>query len=407
MNLLKEGIAQDAVIKTTMTRKLTIDGITRPYPVYKVDLDWLFYNDQNDRIATWISQYKAEHDGKAPDPVDREAYNAIIESFIVESNPDSIRKTQNNIELVDQREAGVTLADGRIIDGNCRFTCLRRLAKKNEKFRYFETVILDRKIEDSAKQIKLMELAIQIGEIGRTDYNPVDRLVGVYHDIVETKLLTVKEYSDSTNEEESIVKKRVETAKAMMEFLDFLNAPGRFHIARDLQVVFPLEEMGKLTKKCTTNPEALKKAVFANIALQTAGDMTRHIRGMKAVIGSEQEAAFVREQSEFAEQLQERLQASPVRDVEEMRQFIRENHDLAEELESSNERFHTKMKKMETRLRPLQNAEKATALLDDVDTRIFQKMEPNDLLRLDEQIKELQKLAESIREEIRIAAENR
>lgn len=124
MNLLKEGIDQGAVLKTTMTRKLTIDGITRPYPVYKVDLGWLYYNDQNDRIATWISQYKADHDGKAPDTTDREAYNTIIESFIVESNPDAIKKTQTNIELVDQREAGVTLSDGRIIDGNRRFLSL-------------------------------------------------------------------------------------------------------------------------------------------------------------------------------------------------------------------------------------------------------------------------------------------
>ena len=107
MNLLKEGIAQQAVVKTALTRKLTVDGLTKPYPVYKVRLDWLFYNDQNDRIATWISQYKAQHEGKAPDSTDRENYNSIIEQFIVESNPDAIRKTQNNIEMVDQREPGV------------------------------------------------------------------------------------------------------------------------------------------------------------------------------------------------------------------------------------------------------------------------------------------------------------
>ncbi len=101
MNLLKEGIENRVVIKTSLTRKVTIDGITSPYPVYKIRLDQLFYNDQNDRIATWISEYRAQHEGKMPDMSDREAYNAIIENFIVESNPDAIKKTQNNIELVD------------------------------------------------------------------------------------------------------------------------------------------------------------------------------------------------------------------------------------------------------------------------------------------------------------------
>ena len=126
MNLLKEGLENKAVIKTTLTRKLTIDGHTQAYHVYKVKLDWLFYNDQNDRIATWISQYKAQNGGKAPDISDKAAYNDIIEDFIVESNSDAIKKTQTNIEMVDQREPGVVLADGRIVDGNRRFTCLRR-----------------------------------------------------------------------------------------------------------------------------------------------------------------------------------------------------------------------------------------------------------------------------------------
>ena len=39
MNLLKEGMEQKAVIKTAMTRKLTVDGLTKAYPVYKVKLD--------------------------------------------------------------------------------------------------------------------------------------------------------------------------------------------------------------------------------------------------------------------------------------------------------------------------------------------------------------------------------
>ena len=57
-NLLKDGLG--TVVETTgLSRKLTIDGITKAYPVYRVRLNQLFYNDQNDRIATWISQYKA------------------------------------------------------------------------------------------------------------------------------------------------------------------------------------------------------------------------------------------------------------------------------------------------------------------------------------------------------------
>ena len=57
MNLLH--ICDESIVsKTTLSRKLTLGGITKAYPVYRVRLDHLFYNDQNDRIATWITQYK-------------------------------------------------------------------------------------------------------------------------------------------------------------------------------------------------------------------------------------------------------------------------------------------------------------------------------------------------------------
>lgn len=399
MNLLKEGIAQQAVIKTTLTRKLTVDGLTKAYPVYKVRLDWLFYNDQNDRIATWISQYKAQHDGKAPDSTDRESYNKIIEQFIVESNPDAIRKTQNNIEMVDQREPGVVLADGRIIDGNRRFTCLRRLAAKNDRFGFFETVILDRNIESSAKQIKMLELAIQHGEESKVDYNPIDRLVGIYNDIVSTHLLSIEEYARSTNESESEVKKRVEIAKLMIEFLEFINAPGQFYIARDLQLYFPLEELLKLTKKCRTNEEveALKTSVFTNILVQTSTDMSRFIRNMKVIIGSDYQDEFFEEQKKIAAEVAGTVPEKGKMTTSVIREVIRTNEEATQALEQSMDKIMTRVKKNETRNRPIQLAEKATTFLEGIDTNILMKMNDSELRRLARQLDRLEHTIAQIR----------
>ena len=77
INLLRDGQG-DYVIKTSLSQKFTINGRTKAYPVYRVRLDKLFYNDQNDRIATWISQYKSEHGVEAFSALDREEYNEII-----------------------------------------------------------------------------------------------------------------------------------------------------------------------------------------------------------------------------------------------------------------------------------------------------------------------------------------
>ena len=135
-------VGTDAVQKTTLTRKVTYDGKTVVYPVYKVRLDALYYNDQNDRIATWITQYESENGKDSLTELNTDIYNRIIENFIYDSNPDAIQKTQKNMAIFGQREPGVTLADGRIVDGNRRYTCLRRIQRTQEEPVYFETVLI-------------------------------------------------------------------------------------------------------------------------------------------------------------------------------------------------------------------------------------------------------------------------
>lgn len=402
MNLLTEGLALHLVEPTTLSRKLTIDGITKAYPVYKVKLDQLFYNDQNDRIATWISQYKSQHGGQAPSSADREAYNALIEQFIIESNPDAIKKTQNNIEMVDQREPGVILFDGRIIDGNRRFTCLRRLQQKNPRFGYFETVILDHSIEHSAKQIKMLELSIQHGEEARVDYNPVDRLVGVYNDIIDTGLLTVEEYAKSTNETPAQVKSRMETAQLMVDFLEFINAPKQFYIVRDLQVAATLEELPTLLRKCRTEDEKedMKIAVFTNILMKNSGEMRAFVRSIKAIVGSEYQEEFLSEQQELAMQVVDSLPPVGKVSSESIREEIRTNTEITEALDRSLEKATTKVKKNETRNRPIQLAEKATNFLDDIDANILLKMNDSELRRFERQLDRLEAVIAELRENL-------
>ena len=400
MNLLTDGIAQEVVFPTQLTRKLTIDGVTSAYPVYRVQLDQLYYNDQNDRISTWISKYKAEHDGQGPSTAQRDAYNNLIETFIVESNPESIRKTQNNIELVDQREPGVVLADGRIIDGNRRFTCLRRLAAKNDKFNYFETVILDRNIESSAKQIKLLELSIQHGEESKVDYNPIDRLVGIYNDIIDTRMLSVEEYARSTNESVAEVRHKVELANLMIDFLDFINAPKQFYLARDMELYSSLDELSKLLRKCHTEDEKadLKNSVYCNILMNTQGDMARFLRRLKTIVDSDHRDDFFAEQNDLAVEVLDMLPTNGKVTIDTIRVDVRTNLDMRDSLARSVEKAEMKTKKAESLNRPIQLAEKATNFIDEIDTHIFDKMNDSDLQRLKKQLGKLTARIQEIEE---------
>lgn len=402
MGLLQEGKENGTVITTAQSRKLTIDGRTQAYTVYKIKLSNLFYNDQNDRIATWISKYKADHNGEAPDPSNRNSYNDIIEQFIVESNPDAINKTQNNIELVDQREPGVVLNDGRIIDGNRRFTCLRRLSKKNEKFGYFEAVILSRVLETSTKEIKMLELSIQHGEESKVDYNPIDRLVGVYNDIISTKLISVEEYARSTNEDVKLVNHRVEVAQLMVEFLEFINAPEQFYIARDLGVAATLEELPNLLKKCKTDDEKddLKNVVFTNILMHPPGEMRGFQRNIKTVIGSDYKDEFLEKQMEIAQKVVDTLPPIGEVSTQKIREVIRNNDPVVQELEASMDQTLTKVRRNQTRNEPIRLAEKASEYLEGIDENILAKMSDSEMDRFVEQLTHIKNTLKKLEENI-------
>ena len=402
VDILEKGLADGSVIKTDMARKLTIGGITKAFPVYKVRLDLLYYNDQNDRIATWISQYRTEHDGQEPDTGDREAYNHVIEQFIIASNPAAIAATRDNIRQVDQREPAVVLYDGRIIDGNRRFTCLRLLAQENEKFNYLETIILDRSAGSNVKQIKMLELSIQHGEEGKIDYNPVDLLVGLYHDVVETKLLSVVEYARSTNEKPGAVRKRIETAQLMVEYLEFINAPKQYHIVRDLQLLFPLEELARMLKKCQSNDEAedLKVCVFTNILMRTSSDLGRFVRKIKDVMASPFYEEYIGEQMEIAEEVLEKLPEAGNVTSESLRETVKSNIGLTQKLERSIDKALIKAHRSESQSRPVAILESANSLLTTITVDMFDDFAPEDFSPVEEQLSRMKAYIEKIQEYI-------
>lgn len=403
MNLLQNGVEQELVIKTDRATKLTIDGITETYPIYQVRLDALYYNDQNDRIATWISQYKNDNNMDVIDKSDIESYNALIHDFITKSNPDKLKATQKNISFIGQQKYGVVLNDGRIIDGNRRFTCLRNLAANDSKFNYFETVILNKDIENNAKQIKMLELHIQIGEEARVDYDPIDRLVGIYNDIVKNKLLTVHEYAISVGaQNDNEVQKQVELSVLLAEFLEAINAPGQFYIARDLNVAGPLHELQAILKRIKNEDqrEEVKYAVFTNFLLQPEGDMTRFIRQLKAVASSNYLEEFIEKELEIAEVVLDSIPEEGKVNKEVIDQ-VRKNEEVKSELKKTMDIITNKVKATATKDKPNQILIKAVDSIETIDQQILKKLTDEQKTDIMENLTALETLIEELREAIK------
>ena len=400
---LKEGsllqrVGTKLVQKTKLTRKVTYGNKTEIYPVYKVRLDLLFFNDQNDRIATWITSYESENGNDSLMDLNKEIYNRIIENFVYESNPESIRKTQNNISLVGQRVPGVTLADGRVVDGNRRLTCLRRLSRTTPEPLYFETVIMDMDIRADKKQIKLLELAIQHGEEKKVDYDPIDFAVGTYRDVVQTGLLSVEEYASSTNESVAEVKRRIENAGMILEFLEYLRLPEKYHVAREYQVYSLCQEMAAPLKQLNEDEKKqLKTIAFHNTIMQAIPDQRKFIRDIKGLIKSGMYKSYFEEQEKWGQILSSKYADADIHDKADIDRFAANNSDITEELQLSMERALLKARSQQLKTKPSENVSKSISLMMEVDSRQFSRMNTEERETLKAGLDELAKIVDGFR----------
>lgn len=390
---LLQQVGTDVVQETTLTRKVAFGGKTEVYPVYRIRLDALFYNDQNDRIATWISRYESENGKDTLGELSREVYNAIIENFICESNPEAIQKTQKNIDVFGQREPGVTLADGRIVDGNRRYTCLRKIQKEKQETVYFETVILDVDIHEDKKQIKLLELAIQHGEEKKVDYDLIDYAVGTYRDVVQTQLLTEKEYALSSNETVAEVRKRIEIAQIINEFLAYLRLPEQYHVAREYQVYSLFQEMmAPLKQLDDKGKEQLKTIAFNNAMLKAIPDQRKFIRDIKSLIKNSTYTSYFEEQQGICEKILREFGAIEVHSKSDLDRFAMENVAIAEQLQMSMERALRRSRSQQLKAKPAENVSKCIALMLDMDPRLFEKLDPDERETLKAELDELSRI---------------
>ena len=301
------NLNEEEIKKTTATKKVNYKGKNEDMPVYRIPIDKLYYNDKNDRIATYLSKYKAKKGNF--EELTLEQKNAIIEEFIIESNPAEMKKTKDNIKRFQQRVPRVVLKDGRVIDGNRRFTCLRKLAEETGKseFDYFDAIILDGVTD---KEIKKLELELQHGEDKPVDYNPIEKLVGVYNDIIKGEF-TINEYANSIDKKPKEVQKMVDEAELMIDFLEYIPAPEEFYIAKEMDLDGPFNEILNIKKRLKDDEEKWERArvaLFDYILMRPEGDLTRLIRAMgNNIINSENEEEFFEKHVETSEQISQKI----------------------------------------------------------------------------------------------------
>ena len=56
------------------------------YDVYRIPINELYYNENNGRIATWISEYKSDKNATPLEELSRDKFNELIKTFVQKAN---------------------------------------------------------------------------------------------------------------------------------------------------------------------------------------------------------------------------------------------------------------------------------------------------------------------------------
>lgn len=385
------------------TKKLSIQGQTKTFDVYRVPIEYLIYNKKNGRIATYVSQFIDE--GKEFPEDDINAFNNIIEKYIEQSNPDALKKTKANIKIMSQTEPAVIMANGIVLDGNRRFTSLRQLSREGAgaEFSYLEAVILESDAY-TEKDIKRLELNLQHAIESKVDYNPIDRLVDIYRDLIEEKVFTPQEYSRETQLSLTKVNEEIEIAKLMIEYLEYINQPKKFYIARQQKIDGPIREVAKIIKSKKVDDsqiDEIKEFLFLNV-LSLGGDVSRKIRELKFVFEDKKLSDALIEEIDEKEVLDDANDffesETTQKDVSET-SILNLTEDIKNQVTNITEQYVETKKLSTAKNKPIVILNKVDSLIKDIDK--------DSVLRLNEELRaEFDQILNSIEEQLKELGSN-
>ena len=407
---LNELIKNGNIEKTTLTKRLTIGSETKDYPVYKFPLEYLYYNDQNGRINTVYHQYISNH-GKLTPEIGESKYNEIFEKFIFESKKQALKDTKVSISEKGQQEPGVILSDGRVIDGNRRFTALRRIQRDTNIKQYFEAVILSFDIKNKLdeKKIKELELDLQLGRQERVSYDPIDRIFDVYNTIEVQKLMTREEYKKASGAGNTKrINRDLRLADLIIKFLSIVapneNPIDKFYLARELKLDGPLEDIERTINKLKKDKETITQNVLTILAVQIAKsevgdrDITRKIRDVKYNIldNPEMKEHFISATDEHVDNIIDFFESNPIDKASDLKNNLNNNLEIAEvssKLLQTTNRLSNKGQITANRRQSLVKLQEIRDTLEDLSSEDLKELHEEEFFEAKEILQEIRDLA--------------
>ncbi len=374
---------------------------------YAIPLRYLYYNDLNGRIGVALSDYESTN-GRL-NPGHNEEYNMVIQEILAEEDNKTKKDMDDlkrDISIKGQDEPGYVLLDGRVIDGNRRFTA-RRLLEQDplvSEQQYFEAVVLDDlsvENHDDLKKIKSLELQIQFGKLDKVDYDPIDRAIDAYKTIVVNNIMSASEYSKYANLKINEVNKRILEAELIVKFLDFINTtPDNYAIAKQLDLDGPLQDLipqyKKMKNSDSDNLDQVLNTLFAKILqIRTSReDFKKEYRQIvKNVIGSKDEEKFIEVMEESTDTIIDIFDTDKkIKNNVDLFNYLskcQEAKDAIGDIKSISKEHSEKAENVKQRNVPITLVKKAITSIETIERDIIHRLTEEDRVNLISKLKKL------------------
>lgn len=337
-------------------------------------------------------KYSSVHGLLTPEAGDSE-YNKIFEKFICESNNRAMQDTKDSMNEKSQQEPGVVLPDGRVIDGNRRFTALRMLERETGISQEFNAIILDLNSKFDEKIIKELELDLQFGREERVSYDPIDRIFDVYNTIEVEKMMTIEEYiKASGSKDKRKIKRYIRFAELIIKFIKIVSPGGnpidKFYIARELKLDGPIEDIeGTISKLKSKNRESIIEAILVYLAVsKTVGDQNDSTRVMRALDKNVMKNKdlleyFVKSVDDKIDIIMETFEENPIQSANDLKTVIEQNKDVKKSVDTlmkTADKLVIKGKIENKRRAPLVVLESVKDSLLEINTEDFSELTPDE-----------------------------
>ena len=231
------------------TEKVRIQDKVVKIPIYRLPLDYLFYNVENGRFAKEYLNKKKELQRELNSEIPEDAKE--IEKMLRDQNPSKTTWLKDNIQTMGQQEAGIITHDGFVINGNRRLSVLKLLAPDgNPDHQYINVARLPDHVDEA--DIYKIELGKQMARDQKLDYGPINELLKIEHGIKSK--LTAEQIAATIGFTKEEINDRMEKLDLIREYLDFIGQPDNFEAVDDLS-----DHFGDLLKYMFSNKQLEKK----------------------------------------------------------------------------------------------------------------------------------------------------